>query len=89
MLKYVYDRLVLLADEANHYILKENKLNIGEIEFNIESVKSFMAKVKDAFKELPEALDEIEWLEMVLKNIEPSECKTTKASESPGPLERE
>ncbi len=77
MLKYVYDRLELLADEANHYILKENKLNINDIDFNLESIKSFMAKVKDAFKELPEALDEIEWLEMVLKNTEQSGAEKT------------
>ena len=76
MLKYVYERLALLADEANHYIVKENKFRIEEVELNLESVKNFMAKVKEAFKEFPEALDEIEWLEMVLKNIEEKESQS-------------
>ena len=70
MLNFVYERLVLLVNEANYYIFKENKLNIEEVEKSVESMKIFISKLKDAFKELPEALDEVLWLEMVVENEE-------------------
>lgn len=88
MLKYVYGRLELLADEANSYVFRRKKFDIKKVEMNLESVKNFMAKLKDAFKDLPEALDEIEWLEMVVKSIERAESRKKAEVETVG-LERE
>ena len=73
MLNYVYEHLEKLAAEANCYIFKENRLNHKKVEMTTQSMKSFIKKLKDAFKEIPEAIDEIEWLEMVVKNIEEKE----------------
>ena len=88
MLKYVYGRLELLADEANSYVFRRKKFDIKKVEMNLESVKNFMVELKDAFKDLPEALDEIEWLEMVVKSIERAEGRK-KAEVEIVSLERE
>ena len=67
--------MVLLVNEANYYIFKENKLNIEEVEKSVEGIKTLIAKLKDAFKELPEAIDEVLWLEMVVDNEEGKQSK--------------
>ena len=63
MLSYVYERLVLLAEEANHYIIAGDKqINPKKLRLDIENMREFINELKNGFAGISEALDEIAWL---------------------------
>ena len=86
MLRYVYDRLEELASVANHIVIAgDQRLNHRELKMNLPDIKAFMAELKIALNDYPGAIDELTWLEMVVRSLEAEEEKQQSVSKTNEP----